>query len=71
MHSSTYTTVSGDTWDYIAFKVYGNEYVAHILMQANPQHLNTAIFSAGVQLVAPAVEDSTIEKMNELPPWLN
>lgn len=67
--ASTYTTISGDTWDYIAFKVYGNEYVADVLMQANPQHLDTAIFSAGVQLVTPAIEES-FTQMNELPPWL-
>ena len=29
-----YTTISGDTWDMIAKKVYGSEYHADILMEA-------------------------------------
>ncbi|MCM1295499.1 MAG: LysM peptidoglycan-binding domain-containing protein [Muribaculaceae bacterium] len=61
-----YRTKSGDTWDSIAREVYGNEYYAGALMAANPQHIDTFIFSAGVELTTPAVEE---ERAGTLPPW--
>ena len=53
-----YTTKSGDTWDVIAKEVYGSEYHADALMAANPEHIDTFRFSAGVVLKTPTVEDA-------------
>lgn len=64
--SRTYTTIQGDTWDKIAFKVYGVESYAHYLMQSNYEHLETLIFSAGTVLQVPAVPE---EQSGDLPPW--
>lgn len=61
-----YKTKSGDTWDTIARAVYGSEYRADVLMAANPQHIDTFFFSAGVELNTPAVEE---ERAGTLPPW--
>lgn len=61
-----YKTKSGDTWDIIAMEVYGSEYRADVLMAANPQHIDTFSFSAGVELNTPAVEE---ERTGTLPPW--
>lgn len=61
-----YTTRAGEQWDEIALKVYGDEKYADILMQANPQELETYQFPAGVSLETPELED---EQMTELPPW--
>lgn len=61
-----YTTIAGEQWDEIALKVYGDEKHADILMQANPQELETYQFPAGVSLETPELED---EQMTELPPW--
>ena len=61
-----YTTKSGDTWDVIAKEVYGNEYHAGALMAANPEHIDTFRFSAGVVLKTPTVEDA---RAGTLPPW--
>ena len=61
-----YTTISGDTWDVIAKKVYDNELKADVLMAANPEHIETFIFSAGVELKTPAL---TEERSGTLPPW--
>ena len=36
MNVKVYRTVSGDTWDLIAFKVYGDEIYYHELIRANP-----------------------------------
>ena len=61
-----YTTKSGDTWDVIAKEVYGSEYHAAALMAANPEHIDTFCFSAGVVLKTPTVEDA---RAGTLPPW--
>ncbi|MBU2701690.1 phage tail protein X [Sporomusaceae bacterium BoRhaA] len=66
MATDTYTTKQGDMWDMIAFKVYGDEYKMHYLMDANKEHVETVIFPAGITLMVPTL--STSQKTN-LPPW--
>lgn len=60
-----YLTVLGDTWDLISYKVYGTEYNLIDLMKANPEHLRTVVFSAGVRIICPDIEDD----VSNLPPW--
>lgn len=62
----TYTTISGDVWDMIAKEQLGGERYTSLLMQANPEHLNTVVFSAGVSLVLPEVTTPIPES---LPLW--
>lgn len=64
----TYTTVSGDTFDRIALKLLGSEYLLPILLRANPKHRLTLIFSAGVELKIP--EPPIEEIFSEEPDWL-
>ena len=61
-----YTTISGDTWDVIAKKVYGSEYHAQTLMEANRHLLTTFFFSAGVVLNTPTPKE---RRSKSLPPW--
>lgn len=63
---SKYTTVQGDMWDSIAFKVYGN--VAHTdkLILANKEYIGTHIFTSGIVLNVPTVSEPTSD---DLPPW--
>ncbi|MCM3632930.1 tail protein X [Paenibacillus camelliae] len=62
----TYTTIQGDMWDSIAHKVYGSESNMVQLMQANPQHTTTTVFSAGVVLTVPSIPEPVD---SSLPPW--
>ncbi|MNJ71299.1 Phage Tail Protein X [compost metagenome] len=62
----TYTTIQGDTWDMIAYKVYSNETLMPLLIAANTAHAATVIFSAGVVLAVPA---APAELPDDLPPW--
>ena len=39
-----YTTVQGDMWDAIAYKIFGNELYMNELLEANETYRNTAIF---------------------------
>lgn len=63
-----YTTISGDKWDFIAYKVYGDEKAVSLLMQANIQYIDTTVFSAGVQLVTPPYNAQ--KDVSMLPPWM-
>lgn len=62
----TYTTISGDMWDKIAFEQMGSVLYTDKLMNANAAHAATFVFPAGVVLTIPEVEDETDM---ELPPW--
>lgn len=64
--SDTYTTISGDTWDIVAYKVYGNEMYMDILIKANLEYKDIYIFPAGVVLVIPEID---LEVSESLPPW--
>ncbi|EAB4113965.1 phage tail protein [Salmonella enterica] len=63
-----YRTIQGDAWDSIAARLYGNEYLSCLLIDANPKHRLTVLFSAGVILTVPdaPAKPATV---NNLPPW--
>jgi phage tail protein X len=63
---NTYTTISGDTWDIVAYKAYGNEMYMDTLIKANIEHKDTYIFPAGVLLTLPEID---LEVSESLPPW--
>jgi phage tail protein X len=62
----TYTTVQGDTWDGIAFKVYEQASLMTLLINANPEYVSIVVFSGGVIL---AVPDKPADAADTLPPW--
>lgn len=61
-----YYTNEGDTWDGIAFKVYGDEMLHIDLMQANLKLIQIAIFPANVPIICPDVKPTNTKN---LPPW--
>lgn len=63
----TYNTVLGDTWDIISLKVYGKETYVGQLMEANKQHIETVIFSAGTVINVPNIK--FVQDDSTLPPW--
>ena len=68
MANTTYTTSSGDTWDAIAFSVYGAEKYMGYLMRQNPEHVDRLVFDAGVVLrTPPLTETATVDA--GLPAW--
>lgn len=69
MDNTTYTTVLGDTWDIIAKKVYNDEKYVDVLMRNNPPKLDICIFSAGVELSAPALSLVESEGEDTYPDW--
>ena len=63
----TYTTVSGDMWDLISKKVYGDEKFTDVLFNANPEYRMLYTFPAGIVLDIPEIEERI--SADDLPPW--
>ena len=65
-----YKTVSGDTWDLIAYKVYGSEGYFHDLIRSNLQLIDIAVFDANIPIIIPEIESEEATDENyKLPPW--
>lgn len=62
-----YTTVQGDMWDAIAYKILGNELYMNELLEANNDYRNVAVFPAGIVLTVPEI--NIIQSSKILPPW--
>ncbi len=62
-----YLCIAGDTFDQIALHVYGDENYAYMLMNANPQHVNKAVFHGGEILLVPELE--TKQSQQFVAPW--
>lgn len=57
----TYTTLQGDTWDLIAYKLYGAEKYMKHLIEANWPMLDVLIFSSGTVLAVPDLPEEADE----------
>ena len=62
-----YMTRQGDTYDALALEMYGEESLAHYIIEFNPDHADVLIFEANVPLRLPIVEN--VETPDTLPPW--
>lgn len=60
-----YITNQGDTWDKIAYNVYGNELYADKLILANIKYVGFFVFPAGIVLTTPEVQDEVEENVPE------
>lgn len=69
MGGFTYTTKQGDMWDYIAWRVYGDESLVYLLYRENPKYLDTFIFDEGVKLYCPEVEVINEDEDEDAPEW--
>ena len=66
MPLKTYTTIQGDMWDLIAFKVYGKEAYISKLLEANEDLREITVFPSGVEIICP---EADAEASSILPPW--
>lgn len=65
---NTYSTVQGDTWDGIAYKLLGSEGYMHRLIALNPDYAHLVVFPSGVLLNVPEISKPERDRSN-LPPW--
>lgn len=62
----TYTTIQGDKWDSIAYKVFGSAKHTDKLINANTKYCDIYIFPSGIVLEIPNIDTTTTD---DLPPW--
>lgn len=62
----TYTTIQGDVWDLIAYKLYGSEKYMKNLIEANWPYIDVMVFSSGTVLNVPQIPEEEIE---DVPFW--
>lgn len=67
MQTTEYITTQSDTWDIIAYRVYGRENLAHKIIQANYDLHKIVLFPAGVKVVCPVLD--LTEHDDNLPIW--
>ena len=61
-----YTASEKETFDDIAFNLYGDESYSYLLLQANPAHCHKIMLEGGEVLEAPELEQA---ENTTLPPW--
>lgn len=65
--TKTYTCRAGDTFDLLAGQAYGQERMAWVIIQENPDFCDVVEFEGGEVIDLPVV--STVETADTLPPW--
>ena len=68
MPDATYTTRQGDTWDVIAYRLWGRETLMRQLIEANPDYGDVLVFGPDVVLSVPQI--TVPDKTPDLPPWM-
>lgn len=68
MADKIYTTVLGDTWDSIAYRLFGDSKSYNSLLELNQEYSDIVIFSVGVKI---KYQDKILVKTYEenVPPW--
>lgn len=64
--ASTYITSQGDTWDLMAYDLYGDEKYMHYLIEANWPLLDILVFSSGTLITVPDIPE---EAREDVPFW--
>ena len=59
--STTYTTIQGDTWDLISFRLFGSEKYMKNLIEANWPLLETLVYSSGTVITVPELPEESDE----------
>lgn len=62
----TYRTIENDTWDLVAFKLFGDSKYTYHLFKINPDFTKVVFFPAGVILKIPDIKESE----GDVPPWV-
>jgi len=63
------TARAGETPDMLAFRLWGDETLFHLLLDANPAFIGVVAFRGGEVLTVPALPANRTEEA--APPWLS
>jgi phage tail protein X len=64
-----YLASQGDVWDYLSWKIYQDEGLAHILLAANPTLRHIVIFEVPTIINVPDKPQTRTQTSAKLPPW--
>lgn len=64
----THITASGERWDLVAWRYYGNATLYSPIIMANPSIPIEPVFPAGLTLLVPMLAQSN-SASTDLPPW--
>lgn len=64
---ASYITKQGDTWDLIAYKLWGSEYLFPLLLAENQKYRHVTIFKGDTLLNLPEIDPAIY---TERPSWL-
>ena len=67
--ADVYLTRQGDTWDVIAYRLWGRETLMQALIAANPDHGDVVVFGPDVPLTVPVL--TVPARRPDLPPWMH
>ncbi|MCL2210780.1 MAG: hypothetical protein FWB95_02540 [Treponema sp.] len=59
----------GDVWDYLSFKLYGDEGFGHVLLEANPKLRQIVKFETSEIINVPDRPQTRVQSSASLPPW--
>lgn len=63
-----YQTKDGDRWDLIAYEMYGDAYLYHLILEANPEYKEYMVLPAGITLKIPVINEPPNTEVK--PPWI-
>lgn len=69
MTDTEYMTSEGDRLDLIAYKAYGDPFAWQSILDANPSLPIVAVYPAGIKIIIPVVENTTVTEQDKLAPW--
>jgi len=64
-----YMAAQGDVWDYLSWKLYGDEGLSHILLAANPALRRIVVFDVPEMINVPDKPQARAQSSVNLPPW--
>jgi len=67
--AKTYLVPQGSVWDWISWKLYGDEGFIHTLLEANPTLRHIVVFDEPVVINVPDKPVTRAASSINLPPW--
>ena len=67
LETITQIALQGDTFDSLAYRLYGEERMSHYLREYNRGYSDVVMFDGGEELIVPLLTKT--ESTDTLPPW--
>lgn len=68
MAARLYQTRQGDTFDIVAYRIWGDEHMMRQIVDANPEYADVLLFDAGIMLNIPDIAKKA-KLSADLPSW--